>query len=169
MLRYVLLTGLAASAIHFATESSAEPHSPVDPGSVADAPGAVAHEPVLLYSLAGGTLTGTLHTQLAVYSSGFATIARFDEAFAPPLGEYKAVETTYLDARDIRELDRALEAAGAPTLIDQQPFSVDSPLSTVTVFQGGRANTFSYGPSEGAFEAVDQAVERFIATHFPHL
>lgn len=169
MFRYVFLTGLAASAIYLATESSAEPQAPSPSDPVVGAPNEVLHQPVLLYSLAGGTLTGTLHTQLTVYSSGFATIARFDEAFVAPLGEYKAVKTTYLDARDIRELGRDLQAAGALTLVDQQQFAADIPLNTVTVFQGGQVNTFNYWTSSGAFEPVNQTIDAFIATHFPNV
>ena len=43
----------------------------------------------------------------------------------------------------------------------------DIPLSTITVLEGPKANTFSYFASTGAYEAPALVVDDFIATHFP--
>ena len=72
MLRIALFAGIATSAVYLASASSAAPNQGT---VVVPSLGEIVNEPVLVFSLTGGTLTGTVHAQLAVYNSGFATLA----------------------------------------------------------------------------------------------
>jgi len=163
MLRFALFAGIATSAMYLASASSAAPQGPV----VIFPQDEIINEPVLVFSLTGGTLTGTLHTQLAVYNSGFATLAEKNDTVFPAPGEFIDVQTTYLDQRDIRKLRGELKAAGSFNLGDQQLVLADIPLSTITVLEGQMANTFSYWTSSGAYSAPAGVIGDFIATHFP--
>ena len=102
MLRFVFFAGLASVA-YFASSSAATPQG-ASGGAVISMADEIPNEPVMLYSLAGSTLAGTLHTQLAVYSSGFATIATQNETLIPSQQDFEDVATAYLDVRDVREL-----------------------------------------------------------------
>ena len=164
MLRIALFAGIATSAVYLASASSAAPNQGT---VVVPSLGEIVNEPVLVFSLTGGTLTGTVHAQLAVYNSGFATLAEKSDVVFPNPGEHIDVQTTYLDQRDIRKLRGELKAAGSFDLGDQQLVLSDIPLSTITVLEGPKANTFSYFASTGAYEAPALVVDDFIATHFP--
>lgn len=166
MLRFVFFAGLA-SAAYFASTSAATPQS-APGGPVIAMADEIPNEPVMLYSLAGNTLLGALHTQLAVYSSGFATIATQNESFNPAQQDYMDVATAYLDVRDVRELREQLKASGAHALPDQKLFASDIPLNTLTVFSGtSLAHTYSYWIGTNQYEAANKVVQDFIDQHFP--
>ncbi len=131
--------------------------------------GAIQNEPVVVYSLTGGTLIGTLHRQLIVYNSGFVTIAKLDQPVFPVPGVDMDVETASIGSDGAYKLLLELVQAGAAQVSDQTiPFS-DTPLKTLTVLEGrtlALSRTFSwYGGAEWA--AVDQTIDTFIASTFP--
>ena len=166
MLRFVFFAGLASVA-YFASSSAATPQG-ASGGAVISMADEIPNEPVMLYSLAGSTLAGTLHTQLAVYSSGLATIATQNETFIPSQQDFEDVATAYLDVRDVRELREQLKASGAFTLTDQKLFASDIPLNTLTVFSGASLNhTYSYWVGTNQYEAANKVVQDFIDKHFP--
>ena len=147
-------------------------HSALLKGPAAPAPaqsGVIQWEPVVVYNLTGGTLTGTLHRQLTVYNNGFATIAQFDMPVFPTPGEIKDVATTSVGSDAAFQLLIDLVVAGAGTLPDQQiPFS-DTPLKTLTVLQGQQlalSRTISWYGGFG-YTDLDIVVNTFIADNFP--
>lgn len=131
--------------------------------------GPIANEPVVVYSLSGGTLTGTLHRQLTVYNSGFVTLAKLDQPVFPTPGEVQEVRTAQVGPEGATQLLIDLVQAGAVQLEDQ-PFPVsDTPLKTLTVLEGktfALSRTFSWRIG-GDYLGVDEVLGTFIEKIFP--
>ena len=130
---------------------------------------AIQNEPLVVYSVNGGTLSGLIHRQLTVYNSGFATIAKADQIVFPTPGEAIDVQTASVGAAAARKLLGDLVDAGAVTLPDQQVPVPDVPLTTLTIAEGKEialSRTFSYyvGPP---YSGVSQVINRFITANFP--
>lgn len=133
----------------------------------------IKNEPILSFTVSGGTLAGTVNTQLTVYNSGLATISRYNENYLGqgplPLVD-KDVDVASIDAKSIRGLQRSLLAAGAFSLPDSQPLFFDIPLSTLTVLGGAtdaQSHTYSYYGAIGAYEAPAKVISTFVDAHFP--
>ncbi len=127
------------------------------------------NEPMVIYSVTGGTLTGGVHRQLTVYNNGFATIAKLDTPVFPTPGTFKDVETTSVGATAALQLLIDLVNAGAATLPEQQFILPDVPLTTLTVLEGreiglSRTISFSGGPP---YSAMQQVIDRFVNATFP--
>lgn len=176
MFRPLLVAGALASALCFAATPFATPQAPGEGGRSARS-NPIPHEPVLIYSYSGVSEAGSELLQLMVFSSGFATVARCDESFGSEgfgpaddgalAFDVEAVQTAFLDRRDVRQLRSNLIEAGALRLRDQAEMTDDIPLHTVTTFDRGRASTFSYWSPMGRYDRADGVVRDFLALHFP--
>ena len=125
------------------------------------------NEPVVMFSITGGTLTGSIHRQLSVYNNGFATIAKLDDG--PIFGLSEDVDTAGVGPAAANQFLLDLVAAGAVSLPDQQIFISDVPLNTLTILEGKQlalSRTFSYFGG-GQYNNVQQIIDTFIQTHFP--
>lgn len=104
-------------------------------------PNSFEREPVLLYEVTGGTLSGPIDRFLSLYSDGTARLSSYlgDGMGSSQLGGATPSEVDGLHAE--------LVALGAMNLCDQEDLVSDVPLSTLTVFrrnQRPRSNTFSW-------------------------
>ena len=162
MLRIVCVALLALSAVLFVAVDRAEPAGPAAPLAAGNTTA-----PVVVYSLRGGTLLGTVHTQLTVYNNGFATIAKMDDSVI--FGQVEDVASAGVGPAAANKLLLDLVQNGAVTLPDQNTIIFDTPLTTLTILEGkqlGLSRTFSYffGPE---YSGVNQVIVDFIQTHFP--
>lgn len=123
----------------------------------------IAHEPVLLFELAGTTLIAQYDRTLTVYADGALKLA--DASTTGP-GQAIRAQTT---PEVVNALKSALTQAGAAALCDDARGVTDVPLRTVTLLRGAqdaRAHTFSYWLADGEYAQVDALIEGFIAEHF---
>lgn len=125
----------------------------------------IPHEPLVLYEVNGGTLAGSVDRQLTVYSDGFLRLSS-------SLGDGSGFsQLVYVDPQQSIGLLRALVEAGAMAECDNDDFTSDVPLSSLTVLRGParqRGNSFSWlgpTPSISVYEAI---LTNFIDAHFPN-
>lgn len=174
MLRITMIAVLVAGVLSIPSTGGASPLKPMNPGSAFSTSPAggsqlLDQEPVLVYNFRGLTFTGTLFTQLTVYNSGLASIARHDTVFFPP-DEDLDVQVNSVTEQGAAQLLRSLSAAGAFVLQDPSEVFLDVPIHTVTVLRGATdalAHTFSYYSGVGEYAAVDDVISSFIAQTFP--
>ena len=129
-------------------------------------PNLVPREPLVLYEVTGGTLSGPIDYALTVYSDGAARLSSY-------LGEggIGSGQLVQLDPGTVGALRAGLEAAGALQACDQEGVVTDVPLQTLTVFRAGstrRSNTFSWFWDDDLAQ-VRELLDDFIATHFAPL
>lgn len=169
MQRYLLSGVLLGASLLVGVPNPATP----DPEPLTATTGqSIVNEPVVVYSINGGTLIGTVHRQLTVYNSGFATIAKMDSSVFPAPGELVDVQTANIGPDRASHLLFTLLRAGAAELPDQKLIVNDVPLKTLTVMRGRPttiANTFSYWLGFGAHASVDKVITDFINETFPGL
>ena len=124
-----------------------------------------AHEPLVIYEVAGATLSGQMDRTLIVYGDGTLKLSN-----AAP-GELGTAETVKVGP-DIAEKRReTLVMAGAFKMCDDSLLAIDMPLHTVTLLGGShemRGRTFSYWNVEHGYAEVDALLEAFIADQFPN-
>jgi hypothetical protein len=122
------------------------------------------HEPVLLYEIHGATLAAQVDKSLTVYADGAIRLSTGSDA-SPGKCTVLQVAPSVVD-----ELRQTLVLTGGLTLCDDQRVVTDVPLHTLTLLGKTpvtRANTFSYWIGDEDYEAVDLALEQFIADQFP--
>lgn len=152
-----LLAGTVALVALTTTETTAAP---------ATAAQHIRQEPVLVYDVTGGTLSGPVHAHLTVYNSGLVTYSEAAGLGTPVVN----ARTAYVAPDLVHALAKSLSAAGAFALPDQPLAVADIPLKTLTVFRGDTdafAHTYSYWMGLDSYAAADQAVRDFINTHLP--
>ena len=122
-------------------------------------------EPMLFFDVSGFGLGGPIHQRLAVYSSGLTSIS------AAAFEGQGAAEFTYVTVERVNELRAALVALGIENLQDNVFEVPDVPMKTVTFVRPvgvrGRANTYNYFLSEGAYAEVEDVVNEFMTETFP--
>jgi len=123
----------------------------------------IAHEPLLVYEVTGGTLVGPYDLQLTVYADGLARLASATQA--------KLGRTALRDVgpESAHQLATELARAGAFFGSDQALNVTDMPLSTLTILQGApdsRAHTYSWWVPEGANRTAPALLQSFIADNF---
>ena len=127
-------------------------------------PNEIEHEPLVVYEVTGGTLSGPVDAFLAVYDDG---LARYSSSVAGSGPGYSA--TVPVDDA-ARQLHQALIAAGAMEQCDQLENVSDMPLSTLTVLREaprGRPNSFSWFTADGdQLGEIESLLQGFITTHF---
>ena len=138
---------------------------PTSVASPADqCPNLLLHEPLVLYELSGATLIGPVDRTLTVYADG---ALKLSAASATGPGECTLGQTTPELAQ---ALQQELVRAGAFDLCDDARNVSDVPLNTLTLLRGAqdaRAHTFSYWIGDGHYQAVDDAIAKFITVQFP--
>lgn len=130
-------------------------------------PNPIEREPVVLYEVTGGTLTGSVDYFLSAYSDGSARLSSFLGGGGTGSSQYVA-----LDPGEIEDLHQGLISAGALLQCDAPDFTSDTPLQTLTLFRAGstrRSNTFSWFTSDGDLATVQALLDAFIAAHFAPL
>jgi hypothetical protein len=123
----------------------------------------IAHEPLLVYEVTGGTLVGPYDLQLTVYADGLARLA---SATQTKLGR-TVLRDVGPDAA--HQLATELARAGAFFGGDQTQIVTDMPLSTLTILQGApdsRAHTYSWWVPEGSNQTAPALLQSFIADNF---
>jgi hypothetical protein len=119
-------------------------------------------EPIVMWDVTGVSFPwGFVHGNLVVYNNGIASVSSL------LTGDVRAKA---LDPAVARKLRKDLAAAGATTLCDPQYWTIDAPLTTLTVLGGStdaQSHTFSYWGSEGTYAKVQAVIDDFLATHFP--
>ena len=166
MFRYGILVLLAST---IAVLVAATPNDHALPTSPAEIPNSIINEPMVSFSIAGSTLTGTVHRQLTVYNSGFVTISKFDNQVFPTQGITKDVQTASVSQEDALLLLIRLAQAGALTLPDQPGFVNDVPLSTLTLLEGKElalSRTISWWV-DPSYSGIQSVLDDFIASTFP--
>ena len=123
-------------------------------------------EPILMYDCSGGTLLGSVHEGLILYSNGLAIRTKKDVADLRGTVEFKE-----LSSGSVRALWDELMAAGAASMCDDPVYVSDMPLTKVTVFAPADidavAHTYAYylAPA-GAASFVELVIRSFIETEF---
>ena len=124
-------------------------------------PNPIPHEPVVLYEVTGGTLSGSFDYFLSVYSDGTSRLSSY-------LGGGSS-QFTGVDPSEVDDLRQALAQAGALSQCDQPDLTSDTPLQTLTVFRSNptrRSNTFSWFTSDGDLAEIQSILDAFIGAHF---
>ena len=160
-----LATG-AALAVH-ASDAAADNTLSFTPHAAVDNP--LVREPIVFWDISGFTLTGPLHSRLAVYNDGLASISSASNGF---FGAHSDADFTFVGLDDVLSLRQQLGAAGAGQAGDSDLFVSDVPLQTVTFFPKpapkSRANTFNFWLAvEPEQQAVLEILDDFIEDHFP--
>lgn len=125
------------------------------------------YEPVLLYEVSGGFITGPSLTMVTVLTDGHAIRVEHNAQF--PDGN--VCEAT-LPVQRIRALERQLAHRGALSLPDRRAGAADLPLTTVTFIQhpddtgAGVANSFSYFVPIREYLQVQRVIDRFVSEAF---
>lgn len=166
MIRLALCATLAAGALFAFAAPSAQSQDEI----IAPPFGAISNEPVVVYQVSGGTLTGTQFLSLVIYDSGFASVAINNQAVFPVPGTTIDVQTKSVGPAAVQRLMRSLTTAGAFELPDQPLAVSDVPLNTLTVLDGGadaKAHTFSYWLTSGDYAPIGAALDKFLSTNFP--
>ena len=129
-------------------------------------------QPLVIYDVCGYGYAGRTMLHLAVYSNGEASVS-----WLGPRGSY--AEFTTVPKMAVYDLVAALTAVGGLTLTDRGGKSVDTPMTTVTVFSDNTPNafhnTFSFfssgpqpTPSKGRYDEVVRLLQTFIDNSFSH-
>ena len=122
------------------------------------------HEPVVVYEVTGGTLSGPVDSVLVVNSDG---LARFSSSIGPGPGfSY----TVGVGQQAVNQLLTDLVDAGALFQCDSSFVVSDIPLSTLTILRGPtrrQGRTFSWFVPEGSLAGIQSTLSGFIAAHFP--
>lgn len=118
-------------------------------------------EPLVDYDVSGSTFTGPVHQHLTVYSNGLVSVSSMSLT-------HVYADSASVSAKRAETFNDELLAAGALELDDRWAEVADSPVTTVTVFNGSGENAahnvFSFN-SVGApqnYQAVVDLVESFI-------
>ena len=166
MLRFGFIALAAGAVVLFA--------GAVPPGSTSESKAApantIVNEPLVVFSVSGGTLTGTVHRQLTVYNNGFVTISKLDHQYFPTEQEIVDVKTTSIGTERAYNLVLRLVRSGAGVLPDQPIFVSDVPLNTLTVLDGKEvavARTFSWWLGIGEYSGVQRVINEFVQANFP--
>jgi len=127
-------------------------------------PNPIEREPVVLYEVTGGTLSGVIDYDLSVRSDGSARLSSFLGGAGTGSSQYVVV-----DPSEVEALRQALTSAGALLECDAPDLTSDTPLQTLTLFRAGstrRSNTFSWFTSDGDLAQIQSLLDAFIAAHF---
>ena len=158
-----LLAGLvlALSAVALAPQSTRPSRMPAPPCA-----NTIEHEPVLLYEISGGTLTGPVDSFLSLYGDGSARLS--SSLGGAGLGSSQFTSVTPAEVEALRS---ALIAAGALEACDEDFPTNDAPQQTLTLFRPGshRANTFSWSSPEGNLAEIQVLLGDFQNAHFAPL
>lgn len=132
---------------------------------------------ILVYDVTGGTLTGPIHTHLAVYSDGFAAISDASRSMLSPESpedDDGRASYKHVGAQAAAELERSLTRAEAHRIqTTAQPGCQDAPVTRVTVFaaqqgDGLRSHTYRYSCAQDErIRQVERIVRDFIREHLP--
>lgn len=163
MSRLAFVPALLAPFLVFPSQSSLPPAGQLDP--VPGCCNTFLHEPMLVYDVAGSTLSGPTYLHLAVYDDGHALISATTDT-----GDPGRAATAVLARTEVQALRTALAAQGAWTQCDDTAQVSDVPLRTVTVLEGTTravARTFSYSVPNPSQAAIEQRIATLIATKFP--
>jgi hypothetical protein len=132
-------------------------------------------QPVLIYTVSGGTIAGETLQTLIIYDNGLAIWSNLDGG----TGGTADIQTTQLTTQQVNTLLRDLRRAGAMRAnlqgnnVDEQP--ADVPLTTITVFfnpggvgSPGRtlAQTFSFFTPEGTRARINDVISNFLNDNF---
>ncbi|HKV13322.1 MAG TPA: hypothetical protein VJ725_34595 [Thermoanaerobaculia bacterium] len=132
-------------------------------------------QPVLIYTVSGGTLAGQTFETLIVYSNGMAIWTSSGEGTGGTGGTSDGIQTVQLSQRQINALLRDLRRTGAfrGNQINTGNGGDDTlPMVTITVFfnptGSGRslAQTFSFFDTSGSRGRVNNVITNFINNNF---
>jgi hypothetical protein len=127
-------------------------------------PNSIPHEPLVVYEVTGGTLSGPVDGFLAVYGDGLARYSSSIDGNGPGYSQTVSV------GDEAAELHAQLIAAGALELCDQPDLVSDVPLSSLTVLRfapRGRPNSFSwYAATDEQVGEIESLLSSFIGRHF---
>lgn len=129
-------------------------------------PNLIAHEPIVIYDVSGGTLGGLFDRSLTVYADGTARLTSFTPNFGP-----SRAELVFVGADAAQQLLQDLGLAGAGSLCDSPVNVADLPPATLTVMRGtpdSAAHTFSWFLDEGPYGVISQRIQTFITANFPN-
>lgn len=155
MFRSIAISTLAALPLLIAGQPTLAP----------TCPNIIAHEPILMFDVSGGTLAGPVDMQLTVYNDGLARICRTQSIF----GTIDA-RTAHLTPLAAGQLAVDVAQLGAGVLCDLDLLTSDIPTSTLTILRGAtdsRAHTFSWTGPDGNYSLIEQRLFTFINTNFP--
>jgi hypothetical protein len=158
MFRPTFLAPLAALPFFFLAPAPAVLPPPPCPNDIA-------HEPLVLYDVSGGSLGGPIDIALMVYNDGWARITSTGQFGLP-----SSAELAFPGPAATTQLLLDLSALGAGQLCDRDSLTVDVPVSTLTVFRNAtdpRNHTFSWIGADGPYTAVEQRLWDFIHATFP--
>lgn len=153
------LSPLFSAPVLPAAQTSGQARLPLTP-----CPNPIEREPVVLYEVTGGTLSGEVDYFLSVHSDGSARLSSFLGGGGTGSSQY-----TSMDPSQVEALRQALTSAGALLRCDAPDLTSDTPLQTLTLFRAGsmrRSNTFSWFTSDGDLALIQSELDAFIAAHF---
>jgi hypothetical protein len=125
----------------------------------------IPHEPLLVYEITGGTLSGPIDRELILYGDGTARLSSSTSGIDGNC-QYTAVESA-----DALALFTSLAQDGAFLLEDQTMIISDVPLKTLTVMRpltNARVHTYSWWIGEDSYGPIEQKLEAFVASAFPN-
>ena len=159
----VLAFGLALVALWIGTGPSNAQGS-LEPIGTLPAPAAsdpIPVSPVLLYTAAGGTLTGYELDQVSIDSSGLVVMSRISE-----IDGERGVRIGQVPPLRVLELGRTLHQLGAHELDDQTTAVADAPLRTLSLASSTgpnvRMHSYSYWFPTGQHALVEDALEQWM-------
>jgi len=155
MNRLVLLAALAATPLL----------APAAPAPQSSCPNTQFHEPLVVFDVTGATFAGPTDLHLVVHGNGITKLSSATQGSGPGKATFQ-----YLPPADARALALQLAGLGGMSLCDDPAVGQDIPLKTLTLLRGttdAPAHTFSWYDSHGPYMAIEQAVNDFIAKHFP--
>jgi hypothetical protein len=139
-------------------------------------------QPVLIYTVWGGTVAGTNASTLVVYDNGLAIWAQSDAGSLSSgssgigTGSGNNVQVIQITSTQINDLRTQLRRAGAfrQHANNSSPTSLDTPLTTITVFSNpgnGRntaslAQTFSFYEGQGTRANINNIFTDFFNNNF---
>ncbi len=157
MLRSSLLLALSALPI------LAGDHARIEPEAVG-CDNVIAHEPVLVYEVHGGTLAGPVDSIVTIYGDG---AVRWMDVSMPDSPRAAFVQANPLD---VAELLLGLERIGGRLNCDDASFGTDLPLHTLTLLRAGtdvRAHTHSWWLPDSSNGVMEQRIEAFLDVYLP--
>lgn len=158
-----LLAASALLSIHSVSVGIETGYAPAAREARVGADNPIAHEPVIVYEVTGGTIAGPYDLQLTVYADG---LARLSSATRTKVGRTLTRDVGHEAAI---ELATELARVGAYFASDQVMTVTDVPLSTLTILQGApdaRSHTYSWWVPDASNLTAPTLLQQFIADNF---
>ena len=116
-------------------------------------------EPVFIFDCSGVTKFGRTHKNLLVYNNGLVSLAESDG------NGVSSSQSRIVPQDEVERFLNAMESHGAWKLTDQPTFRPGNAMRSVTIFEGtteARAHSFNYCECRLEYQALEEAVNRFI-------